>query len=275
MNMTNTAMLVTFLTSLAAVPAASASLDTQTQTAIDDMSGPSNASGPVTHRRTVSSDGVTETIETEDGTITFRMGEGFSARFETPMYVVRLERDRGAAVRSYRSSVVGYTTRKNLTGTFTRCKTSEGRFVRASTAHESTSSFEGQDRSMASSMCDDARMSLMADIERITEQALRLGVLPPSVSITAVNDTRESITFRNDLPVEVSMDGWELADETGNTYPLSGKMPAEGSVTVLSGDAAVNCTGRCWGSNVWNDGGDTAIIRDADGRELARRATGG
>lgn len=275
MNMTNTAMLVTFLTSLATVPAASASLDQQTQAAIEDMSGPSNASGPVTHQRTVSSDGVTETIETEEGTITFRMGDGFSARYETPMYVVRLERDRGESVHSFESSAVGYTTRQNLTGTFTRCRTAEGWFVRSRTAQESTSSFEGQDRSRARSMCDDTRRSLSADIRRITRQALRVGILPPSVSITAVNDTRESITFQSDLPVTVSMDGWELADESGNTYELSGDLPAEESVTVLSGDAAVNCTGRCWERNVWNDGGDTAIIRDADGRKLAWSATGG
>lgn len=275
MNMTNTAMLVAFLTSLAAVPAASASLDTGTQKAVNSIGGPSNASGPVTHRRTVSSSGVTETIETEDGTMTFQTGDGFSARYETPMYVVRLERQRDEAIRTFRSSVASYTTRLNVSGMYTRCRSAAGTFREVRTAEVSTRSFEGQDRARARRMCQDAHGTLRADIKRITRQAVRLDVVPPSVSITAVNGSRESITFRNDFPIEFDMDDWQIVDASGNTYDLEGTLPPEGSVTVLSGEAAANCTGRCWDSNVWNDGGDTAIIRDGEGRELARVATGG
>jgi len=275
MNMTNTAMLVTFLTSLAAVPAASASLDTQTQNAVNTIGDGSNASGPVTHRRTVSSDGVTQTIETKDGTLTFQKGDGFSARFEAPMYVARVERDRSGTRRSYETPTMEYTVTKNISGVFTDCLSPGGRFRTVKTPDDRTRSFQGRNRSQVRERCELARATLRGEMHRIVKQALRLGILPPDIKIDSVNASKESVTIRSKVPVDVSMDGWQIEDAAGHSFELSGMIPGKGQITVMSGSAATNCTGRCWDRDVWNDAGDTAILRNANGKKVDVMATPG
>jgi endonuclease G len=83
----------------------------------------------------------------------------------------------------------------------------------------------------------------------------------------------EYVRIRNDGTSPVTMTGWTLRDEADTvfTFPAFTLAPAaEVRVWVRAGvnDAANLYWGR--GSAVWNNTGDTAILRDAAGVEVAR-----
>lgn len=271
-------MLVSFLASLAAVPAASASLDTQTQSAVNAMTTEdiTNASVPYRHQRTESVNGVTETIEVDGTTMELsRTDDGFRARVSAPTYRTVVRRTPETAVRRYGSARRSYVVTRNRTGEFVRCSTQSGDLARTTIAGAETTRFSGTDRAATRGACKRAQNRLSDQASRVLEQALRLGFIPTKIAITSVNATRESITIRNPVPIPVRLDGWEIRDAAGNSYVLSGRLPAHETRTVFSGEAAEDCSERCWNASVWNDGGDTALIVDDAGEVRDRFQVGG
>jgi hypothetical protein len=80
------------------------------------------------------------------------------------------------------------------------------------------------------------------------------------------------IRNQNDGPVDLA--GWTLRDADGKhsyTFP-SFTLPAGGEVRLWSSSGADDQANLFWGNRgaVWNNTGDTAILLDASGNEVAR-----
>ena len=78
----------------------------------------------------------------------------------------------------------------------------------------------------------------------------------------------ETVTLENAGEENVSLDGWTLADAAGHTYTFSAVTLAPGDrVTVHTGSGSDTATDRYWGagSPLWNNDGDTVIVRDDSG----------
>lgn len=106
---------------------------------------------------------------------------------------------------------------------------------------------------------------------------------PASVSIMAIeydppgdDVVGEYVVIRNGGGSAVTMTGWTLRDLANNTYTFPAFTLAAGAeVRVWTGPGINNAANLYWGRGqaVWNNtGGDTAIVRDASGNEVARRS---
>lgn len=92
-----------------------------------------------------------------------------------------------------------------------------------------------------------------------------------SVSITALDLQGEMVTITNSGSSPVDLAGWKLNDEGAkHWYLFTGPtLPAGGSVTISSGPAS---GGLKWTStNVWNNEGDTAYLRDKSGQIVSQK----
>jgi len=101
---------------------------------------------------------------------------------------------------------------------------------------------------------------------------------PPSqyhINITSINYTEEWVEIVNYGSSSVNMENWTLSD-TGNhifTFPDFTLAPSN-SVRVYSGNAYSSCTPSetvlCWtSSQIWNNGGDTATLKDNLGNTVS------
>lgn len=88
------------------------------------------------------------------------------------------------------------------------------------------------------------------------------------------NLTDEYVVLENAGDATVDLSGWTVVDEAGHTYTIpDGVSLAPGErVTVHTGSGENTATDLYWGagSPVWNNGGDTVLIRDADGEVVLR-----
>jgi competence protein ComEC len=100
-----------------------------------------------------------------------------------------------------------------------------------------------------------------------------------SLQIAAINadaegDDRENlndeyVAFENvgDEPLDLS--GWTVEDEAGRTYTFANgyTLAAGETVTLHTGSGTDSDTDLYWGSGspIWNNGGDTVIVRNSDG----------
>jgi hypothetical protein len=84
----------------------------------------------------------------------------------------------------------------------------------------------------------------------------------------------EYVVFRNRGNETLALSGWTVADEVDHTYqfPDGATLPAGETVTLHTGSGEDSTTDRYWnrGSPVWNNDGDTVIVRDASGQVVAR-----
>lgn len=83
----------------------------------------------------------------------------------------------------------------------------------------------------------------------------------------------ETVTLANAGNRSLSLDGWTLADEAGHTYTFTNFTLAPGDrVTVHTGTGTDTATDRYWGATgpLWNNGGDTVMVRDASGSIVVR-----
>lgn len=79
----------------------------------------------------------------------------------------------------------------------------------------------------------------------------------------------EYVVFENTGSTSVDLSGWELADAADHTYtfPEGTVLEPGESVTIHTGTGTDTETDLYWGqaSAVWNNGGDTVILRDDSG----------
>jgi competence protein ComEC len=85
-----------------------------------------------------------------------------------------------------------------------------------------------------------------------------------------LNDEYVVFTNTGDEPLDLS--GWTVADEVGKTYTFPDGFtldPGE-EVTLHTGSGTDTATDLYWGASspVWNNGGDTVIVTNADGERV-------
>ena len=93
-----------------------------------------------------------------------------------------------------------------------------------------------------------------------------------AVSIEEVDGENEYVVVRNDRTEPVALNGWTLSDETDKTFTFPSATLAAGERAVVTtnetpaGTAPSAALTLNWDRGfVWNNDGDTATIRDADG----------
>ncbi|MBX0324115.1 lamin tail domain-containing protein [Halomicroarcula sp. F13] len=87
-----------------------------------------------------------------------------------------------------------------------------------------------------------------------------------------LNDEYVVLANRGDAPLTLT--GWTVADEAGHVYTFRNYTLGPGeTVTLHTGRGTDTRTDRYWGRTgaVWNNGGDTVVVRDADGRLVLER----
>ena len=88
-----------------------------------------------------------------------------------------------------------------------------------------------------------------------------------------LNDEYVTLTNTGDAALDLS--GWTVSDEVGHQYTFTDlTLDPNASVTLYTGSGADTDTERYWGRNgaVWNNAGDTVIIRDASGETVLRQS---
>lgn len=84
----------------------------------------------------------------------------------------------------------------------------------------------------------------------------------------------EYVTFANVGDGPLDMGGWTVADEAGQTYtvPDGFTLDPGAQVTLYSGSGTDTDEELYWGSGraIWNNGGDTVIVRDSDGNTVLK-----
>jgi micrococcal nuclease len=84
------------------------------------------------------------------------------------------------------------------------------------------------------------------------------------------NPNGEWIEVANQGAEPVSMAGYTLKDEANHIYTFADfTLPSGAAFRLYSGQGADSATDLYWGysgDSVWNNGGDTAFLRDAEGR---------
>jgi competence protein ComEC len=82
----------------------------------------------------------------------------------------------------------------------------------------------------------------------------------------------EYIVFENTGTGELDLSGWTVADAADHryTFPEGTTLPAGATVTLHTGSGENTATDYYWGSGspIWNNGGDTIIVTDADGEAV-------
>ena len=83
------------------------------------------------------------------------------------------------------------------------------------------------------------------------------------------NENGEYIALKNTGSSAVDLSGWTLEDAADHTYsfPDGFTLDAGATVTIYTGSGTNSATELYWGSDaaVWNNGGDTIIVTNADG----------
>ncbi|WP_191906167.1 MULTISPECIES: lamin tail domain-containing protein [unclassified Haloarcula] len=118
----------------------------------------------------------------------------------------------------------------------------------------------------------------IADGGTISESASGLAITEINAN-AAGNDNEnlndEYVTLTNTGDAALDLSGWTVSDDAGHQYtfpPFS--LEPNASVMLYTGSGSDTDTERYWGRNgaVWNNDGDTVIIRNADGETVLRQS---
>ncbi len=112
--------------------------------------------------------------------------------------------------------------------------------------------------------------NMTSAIMNVTQQS----ALQYSVFITNINASAEWVEILNNGSA-VSMDGWILSDAANHIYSfIDFSLNASSSVRIYSGASGSgtnNVTDLYWTtSNIWNDAGDSATLKDSAGRTQSK-----
>jgi competence protein ComEC len=86
----------------------------------------------------------------------------------------------------------------------------------------------------------------------------------------------EYVVFENTGDTALDLSGWTVADAAGATYtvPDGTTLDPGAQVTLHTGSGEDTSTDLYWGNGraVWNNGGDTVIVRDDEGTVVLEEA---
>jgi competence protein ComEC len=97
------------------------------------------------------------------------------------------------------------------------------------------------------------------------------------INADAEGDHRENlngeyVTFENTGDQSLDIGGWTLEDAAGRSYtfPDGTTVGSQETITVRTGSGTNTDTELYWGSGspIWNNDGDTVIVRTADGNTI-------
>jgi len=97
-------------------------------------------------------------------------------------------------------------------------------------------------------------------------QIAEINANPPGRDEENING--EWIRITNSTDANIDMDGFTLSDEAGHVYKFGAiQLPAGSTITIFTGSGTDTNSSLYWGlkTPVWNNRGDTAYLRDADG----------
>ena len=107
--------------------------------------------------------------------------------------------------------------------------------------------------------------------------------LAVGVTADAPGDDRESLNgetvrLRNEGSATLDLSGWTVRDEADHVYrfPEGTTLAPNATLTLHTGSGTDGGGDLYWGrsSPVWNNAGDTVVVRDGAGREVVARPTG-
>jgi len=107
------------------------------------------------------------------------------------------------------------------------------------------------------------------------------GLIIETIHADAKGDDRQNlndeyVVFRNSGESPLDLSGWTVTDAAGHRYtvPDGHTLAAGAMVTLHTGSGADTETDLYWGSGspVWNNGGDTVLMRNSDG-DIVREET--
>jgi competence protein ComEC len=144
---------------------------------------------------------------------------------------------------------------------------------------------DGIDPGNQTPVTDRARLGVAEDTTRTAAPTATDGGTPTGRLVVADIDpdpdgpdrehlAEEYVVFENagDEPLDLS--GWTVADEAGRTYtfPDGYVLEAGATVTLRTGTGTDTDTDLYWGSGspVWNNDGDTVIVRNSEGDPVLR-----
>lgn len=123
------------------------------------------------------------------------------------------------------------------------------------------------------------------DFEQSTASPTATEDNPGSISVAEIhedaagndneNENDEYIVFENTGDSSVDLTGWTVSDEASHTYsfPDDFTLSPGQQVTLYTGSGTDTDTELYWGSGsaIWNNGGDTIIVKDQDGNTVIER----
>jgi micrococcal nuclease len=106
------------------------------------------------------------------------------------------------------------------------------------------------------------------DTDATTDDGLAVSVVADAPGNDNENLNEEYVTFRNEGDETVDLSGWSVSDAAGATYTFAEgtELPPESTLTLYTGGGNDRTDAVYWGRSgaVWNNGGDTITLRDAD-----------
>ncbi|MDY6771569.1 MAG: lamin tail domain-containing protein [Candidatus Nanohaloarchaea archaeon] len=269
----NYAMLASIVASLVTIPAASATVTGDAPAVGATLVGSSEGEAaqlPKTVSTHRDADSMSATVETSLGAATFESSSNeFTAELEHPNYRVETTKSPDGSVRTYTSSSVEYTVDTTSTTIETRCRTPYGTMTTERDGGAVDTSFTGTRQEKVRSTCEQARQQMDDGLAKLASTAADLDMVQRQLEITALDEEEEYVEIENTGPIAADLVNWTVSDASGNTYTFDGTELAPGeSVRVYSDAAAEDCSGHCWEATVWNNGGDTATLRNSEGKTM-------
>ena len=124
---------------------------------------------------------------------------------------------------------------------------------------------------------DDSERTDSSDEETTTADGSATNFEIADINADAEGDDRENlngeyVTFENTGEQSLDISGWMLEDASGRSYtvPDGVTVDPQATITVRTGSGTNSDTDLYWGSGspIWNNGGDTIIVQNADGNTV-------
>ncbi len=270
MNFGNFAMLASIIASLVAVPVASSNITGDFAAAGAELMGTSQEQAETVPRQiseSISGDRMVKEVETAMGTARFEStGDTFVSELETPEYSVTSTRQPDGTVEEYRSPSVTLEVAEGPGEIASTCETPNGVLETTKETGSRSTDFAGTHRQQVESRCSDARDRLEQGLEKLARISVDVGLVDTEVEIATVRAEKEETVISNEGPLTVSLANWTLEDEAGATFVFHDTELEPGESVTVHSDEYCPDTGVCWDEvNVWNNGGDTATLTNAQG----------
>lgn len=283
MNVGTIAVIGSILAGLVSLPAMSASITGDITAAGAELSGMSEQGfeeTPRTVSETVTADSMQKTVETAFGRVTFASAsDSFRAELESAQEALDVEREADVETVNFTTESAEIVVVETPERVEKVCTTPNGIVETVREGGGETVKFSGTDREHVRETCEDATGSMEAQLERLRGLSVNLGLVLPDVEIETVNASEESVVIRNAGGNDIGLDGWTLSDGDNTFSGFTGVVLAPGdTVTVYSEQTLTSedCEESegpdhelCWDSSfVWNDGGETATLTNAEGETV-------